>query len=119
MKDQELIDNFIRSLKLDDPVKELYSAPDEPLEERAEESSDSKDILRVLQQDRIRSMRDTLDDILQFIALRQSLNKEIFYDIEKINCWRDIAALKKELRERLQEFKQQESKVGIIDTILE
>lgn len=38
---------------------------------------------------------------------------------EKINCWRDIAALKKELRERLKEFKDKESKAGMLDSLLE
>lgn len=38
---------------------------------------------------------------------------------EKINSWRDIAALKKELRERLKEFKDKESKAGMLDNLLE
>lgn len=37
---------------------------------------------------------------------------------EKLNCWRDIAALKQELREREQEFKEKESRLGMIDDLI-
>ena len=38
---------------------------------------------------------------------------------EKLNCWRDIADLKKELREREQELKEKESRVEMIDGLME
>jgi len=37
---------------------------------------------------------------------------------EKLNCWRDIAALKQELREREQELKEKESRLGMIDDLI-
>lgn len=38
---------------------------------------------------------------------------------EKVNSWRDVAALKKELRERVQEFKEKEASGDMIDKLLE
>jgi len=38
---------------------------------------------------------------------------------ERVNCWRDIALLKKELRERIKEYKEKESSASMIDKILE
>ncbi len=38
---------------------------------------------------------------------------------ERLNAWRDIANLKKELRERLRELTDRESRADIIDQILE
>lgn len=37
---------------------------------------------------------------------------------EKLNCWRDIADLKKELREREQELKEKETRLDIIDDLI-
>ncbi|MBL7100393.1 MAG: hypothetical protein ISS23_00390 [Nanoarchaeota archaeon] len=37
---------------------------------------------------------------------------------EKLNCWRDIADLKKELREREQELKEKETRLGMIDDLI-
>lgn len=38
---------------------------------------------------------------------------------EKVNCWRDIAQLKRELRERIKEYKERESRVSVLDKIFE
>jgi len=38
---------------------------------------------------------------------------------EKVNNWRDIALLKKELRDRVREFKEKETSVSLLDKILE
>ena len=38
---------------------------------------------------------------------------------EKINAWRDIAKLKEELREKVQELHEKESRASMLDTILE
>lgn len=37
---------------------------------------------------------------------------------EKVNSWRDIALLKRELRERIKEFKEKKTSIGLIDKIL-
>jgi len=38
---------------------------------------------------------------------------------EKMNSWRDIATLKKELRDRVQELQEKETRASMLDTILE
>lgn len=38
---------------------------------------------------------------------------------EKLNMWRDIALLKKELRERIRDIREQEGKASMLDSILE
>ncbi|MBN2458520.1 hypothetical protein JXB31_05305 [Candidatus Woesearchaeota archaeon] len=37
---------------------------------------------------------------------------------ERVECWRDIAGLKRELRERIKEFTDQESKINLLDNII-
>lgn len=39
--------------------------------------------------------------------------------MEKLNFWRDVAMLKKEMREHMQELREKESKSSLIDTLLE
>ena len=38
---------------------------------------------------------------------------------EKLNFWRDVSSLKKELREHMKEYRDMESKTSMIDNILE
>ena len=38
---------------------------------------------------------------------------------EKLNCWKDIAALKQELREHLREFKEKESRMEMLDELMD
>jgi len=38
---------------------------------------------------------------------------------EKINCWKDIAQLKRDLRDREKELKEKESRLNMLDKILE
>ncbi len=38
---------------------------------------------------------------------------------EKLNFWRDVAMLKRELREHIKELREKESKSGLIDSLLE
>lgn len=38
---------------------------------------------------------------------------------EQVNCWRDVALLKKELREHLQEFREKENRSTMLDSILD
>ncbi len=38
---------------------------------------------------------------------------------EKVNCWRDVALLKKELRERERELTEKEERMSLLDQILE
>ncbi|MEK6906274.1 MAG: hypothetical protein AABW81_01495 [Nanoarchaeota archaeon] len=38
---------------------------------------------------------------------------------ERVNCWRDVATLKKELRERQKELSEKEDRINMFDKILE
>jgi|TARA_B100002003_G_C14050885_1_gene506104 hypothetical protein len=55
--------------------------------------------------------------------IRELLKKKIELDElkvnEKQNYWRDVAALKKELREHMKEFRDMESKTSMLDSMLE
>jgi hypothetical protein len=62
------------------------------------------------------------------IKIRQDLIKELLKKKieldelkinEKQNYWRDVAALKKELREHMKEFRDMESKSSMLDSMLE
>ena len=59
-------------------------------------------------------------EIKEQLILRQ---KEVEIDEvkieEKLNRWRDIALLKKELRERVKEFQDRENRAEMLDNILE
>ena len=90
-----------------------------------------------------KEMMNNLDEIDAFInnsmpdqgaasseamKIRQDLIKELLkkkVEIEeskieeKLNFWRDVALLKKELREHMKEFRDMESKTSMIDNILE
>jgi len=37
---------------------------------------------------------------------------------EKLNCWRDVALLKRELRENMREVEEKQNNLGILDNIL-
>ncbi|MFC1755525.1 hypothetical protein ACFL96_19395 [Thermoproteota archaeon] len=38
---------------------------------------------------------------------------------EQVNCWRDVALLKKELREHLAEFREREGRSNMLDSLLD
>ena len=38
---------------------------------------------------------------------------------EKLNCWRDVAQLKKELRERMKEQEEKTNRINVLDQLLE
>ncbi|MCX6711929.1 MAG: hypothetical protein NT139_02745 [Candidatus Woesearchaeota archaeon] len=55
----------------------------------------------------------------QMMLKQKQIEIEEFRLQEKVNAWRDIALLKKELRDRVKEVKDRESRVDILDKILE
>jgi hypothetical protein len=55
----------------------------------------------------------------QMMLRQKQIEIEEFRLQEKVNAWRDIALLKKELRDRFKEVKDRESRVDILDKILE
>ena len=74
------------------------------------------------------SMPDTGGASTEAIKVRQDLIRELLkkkIEIdelkvnEKQNYWRDVAALKKELREHMKEFRDMESKSSMLDSMME
>lgn len=55
----------------------------------------------------------------QMMLRQKQIEIEEFRLQEKVNAWRDIALLKKELRDRSKEVKDRESRIDILDKILE
>jgi hypothetical protein len=64
------------------------------------------------------SRADRLEPVEEVTIKEKLLDIESFKLQEKINAFRDIAALKKELRDRTQEFKEKENNINIIDQLL-
>jgi hypothetical protein len=59
-------------------------------------------------------------DAVEQLKLREKLLEiEMFKMQEKINAFRDIAALKRELRDRVAEFKERETRMSVIDELIE
>ena len=50
---------------------------------------------------------------------KEKVQLEELKSAEKLNFWRDVAMLKKELREHIKELREKESKSGLIDSLLE
>ncbi len=119
---------------------------------------DAEKMLSGLQDIKVTSLREAIDDIKAMVAERLDLNADIFNDIEKmrtemaniifqlnpdtdrleilnlkkrmfdfdelrvqekLNNFRDIALLKRELREREKEFTERESRAGVLDELLQ
>ena len=55
----------------------------------------------------------------QMMLKQKQIEIEEFRLQEKVNAWRDIALLKKELRDRFKEVKDPESRIDVLDKILE
>ncbi|MCX8147272.1 MAG: hypothetical protein N3D84_02295 [Candidatus Woesearchaeota archaeon] len=71
---------------------------------------------------RLGSLSDNKDNELirgEQMKLRQKqVEIEAMKVQEKLNCWRDIAQLKKELREHLREYRERESRSTMLDSLL-
>lgn len=126
--------------------------------QKLKDFNDQKDALfKALQDEKIVSIKELIEDIQALMVQREVLHKEILRDVdqvkmdinnfinsladstntreqllmrqkqveidevkiqEKVNKWRDIADLKKELRERVREFRDKENRASIFDDIL-
>ncbi len=62
---------------------------------------------------------DKIDAIEQLKLKEKLLDIENFKLNEKVNAFRDIALLKKELRDRMQEYKDKQTNVNVIDQLLQ
>jgi hypothetical protein len=115
-------------------------------------------IFKDLQDKRLGSIKELIDDITGLIDERKKLKEEIFNDLdnialkiknflteqkdglkpediveikrkiveideakaqEKLNAWRDISALKKELREHLKEFKDKKEGFNVLESMVD
>lgn len=55
----------------------------------------------------------------EHLKLRQKLIElEESKMAEKLNCWRDVASLKKELRENMREVQEKQDNLGILDNLI-
>ncbi len=61
---------------------------------------------------------DKIDEVKRAELKEKMLDIESFKLNEKINAFRDIADLKKELRDRMHEFREQENNASMIDGLL-
>lgn len=116
------------------------------------------DILKSLQTEQLNSLNNAISDLRLLIVERESLNSDLFKDIdkiktdinnfileagpdvpakdklemrkkmieieeiklqEKLNSWRDVALLKRELRERQKEQEENVNRLDVLDKILE
>lgn len=62
---------------------------------------------------------DAIDKVKEAELREKLLDIESFKLNEKVNAFRDIAALKKELRDRMHEYREQEQNVHMIDNLLQ
>ncbi|MBN1275091.1 hypothetical protein JXA12_02265 [Candidatus Woesearchaeota archaeon] len=152
--DHELLDGFLRN---EDPKPDYTLTPTIKDIKDNYTNTSMDDLLQDLQGAKIMNIKEVIEDIEILIAERQSLQQEVFGDIdkimmqmnnflaaagdkidtvkqaelreklldieafklnEKINAFRDIAALKKELRDRMHEYREQEHSAGMIEHLL-
>jgi len=115
-------------------------------------------IFKDLQDKKLGSIQEVIEDIQNLIEERKNLKEEIFEDLEKIsikinnfltgkqddlkpeelveikrkiveideakaqeklNAWRDVSALKKELREYIREFKEKRDGMNVLESMIE
>ncbi|KYK27287.1 hypothetical protein AYK26_04080 [Euryarchaeota archaeon SM23-78] len=115
-------------------------------------------IFKDLQDKKLGSIKEVIEDIQNLIEERKNLKEEIFEDLEKIsikinnfltgkqddlkpeelveikrkiveideakaqeklNAWRDVSALKKELREYIREFKEKRDGMNVLESMIE
>jgi hypothetical protein len=140
-------------------VKEdKLTKPQVNIPEKLKDFNTQRDSLfKALQDEKVDSIKDIIEDIQSLMIQREALHKEILRDVdqvkmdinnfitsladstntreqllmrqkqveidevkiqEKVNKWRDIADLKKELRERIREFKDKESRASVFDDLI-
>lgn len=142
--------NKIFGIGRDDPAYNRLADPNPEF--------DAEKMLAGLQDIKVSSLREAIDDIKAMVAEREELSEDIFNDIEKmktdmsnlifqlnpetdkleilnlkkrifdfeelkaqekLNNFRDIALLKRELREREKEFRERETRAGVLDELLQ
>jgi hypothetical protein len=64
------------------------------------------------------TMNDSRQKLIQEL-LKKKIEIDELKTQEKLNFWRDVALLKKELREHMKEYRDMKSKTSMIDNLLE
>ncbi len=140
-------------------VKDEKARPSEvkPSEKLKEFNAQKDALFKALQDEKVLSIKELIEDIQALMVQREVLHKEILRDVdqvkmdinnfvtsladstntreqllmrqkqveidevkiqEKVNKWRDVAELKRELRERVREFKDKETRAAVFDDII-
>ena len=121
-EDKKKIDDFINSLNTDkiDNIKQLITEIDEMITERKKLSSSLimayEGLLSRINGIISRTPQENLKE--EIILHDKAVNIEEAKIKEHLDCWRDIALLKRELREVLREFREQESMQSTYTSLL-
>jgi len=156
MADKKMLEGFLS----DEVINEAGLQDDYKVEieeaKYAKKPGDVEDIFKAIQDERISSIKQSIEEIEELIEQRKKLTDSMFGDIEKIklsisnalpstatpgsdvemelrkklveadeakvqeklDSWRDIATLKKEMRELTKELREKESRISMLDTLL-
>lgn len=152
--DKELLDGFLISGEdKEQPAPKLQTS----VRDNYKNNPSMQGLFKDLHGGKMMSQKELIEDIEMLIAERESLQKEVFGDIEnlmvgmnnfltsagdkidvveqlklreklidveefkmqeKINAFRDVAMLKRELRDRVAEFKERENRMNVIDDLV-
>lgn len=152
----------MKSLKKDfmgEIVKDEKAMPSEvrPSEKLKDFNAQKDALFKALQDEKVFSIKELIEDIQALMIQREALHKEILRDVdqvkmdinnfitsladstntreqllmrqkqveidevkiqEKVNKWRDVAELKRELRERTREFREKEIRATMFDDLI-
>jgi predicted nucleotidyltransferase len=125
-------DNY-KSASVEGIMKDLQGAKIMSIKEVIDDINELIGVREKLQKEVFGDIDKALSSINNFLNTRSSqvgpteelsireklLDLETFRMQEKINAFRDIAALKKELRDRVQEYKEQEHNATVLDNLLQ
>ena len=156
MADKKLLEGFLS----DEDVKPVDLQEDYKVDlgeaKYDKKTGEVEDIFKAIQDERISSIKQSIEEIEELIDQRKKLTDAMFADIEKIklsisnalpstptpgsdvemelrrklveadeakvqeklNSWRDIATLKKEMRDLSKELREKESRISMLDTLL-
>ena len=125
-------DHYTQAGSMDGFLKDLQSGKMMSMQEMIDDIEELIETRKDLQKEVFGDVNKLMSDINNFMTAQADRigqveilqMKEKLLDIEefklqeKINAFRDIALLKKELRDRVQEFKEQGSRIDVIDDLL-
>jgi hypothetical protein len=102
---KEMIDDILELIKMREAVnKDIFQEIDK---------------IRILINNFISELSDPNNRAEQLRMRQKQIDIEELRVQEKLNFWRDVAELKRELRERIKEFKERETRASALDKIFE